>query len=218
LIGVREEAPIDYHTLAGRALDRIWNLSDNVFAFAMTILVLQLRLPEVNAIHNEAELAAALYRMWPRAATYVLSFVILGIWWVAHQTQQHLMARSDRNAAWLHLAFLLPVVFLPFSTRLLTEFIQYRSALLVYWLNLVLLGSTFFAAWNYAVSADLLKPHVDAEMIAAVNRHVVVGQCYYAVGAALCAFGVAWSIGFILLVQLNYALAPPIPWLRRLTP
>lgn len=217
-MGAREEAPIDYPTLAGRALDRIGNLSDNVFAFAMTLLVLQLRLPDVFKMHSEAELAAALARMWPAAATYVLSFVILGVWWVALQTQQRLMARSDRNAAWLHLAFLLPVVFLPFSTRLLTEFIQYRTALLVYWLNLVLLGATFFAAWNYAAGAGLLKPDVDAQMIAAVNRHVVVGQCYYVLGATLCVFGVAWSLGFILLVQLNYALAPPIPWLRRLTP
>jgi uncharacterized membrane protein len=217
LIGAREEAPIDYNTLAGRALDRIWNLSDNVFAFAMTILVLQVRLPEVTAIHNEAELAAALFRMWPVAATYVMSFVTLGIYWVAHQTQQHLMARSDRNAAWLHLAYLLPVVFMPFSTRLLTEFIQYRTALLFYRLNIVLLGATFLVAWNYAVGAGLLKANVDAETIAAVRRRVVVGQGLYAIGAALCVFGVAWSIGFIFLLQLNYALAPPIPWLRRLT-
>ncbi|MDB5445431.1 MAG: hypothetical protein JWQ97_2907, partial [Phenylobacterium sp.] len=51
---------MDYNSLAGRALDRIWNLSDSVFAFAMTILALQVRPPEVNAVHSEAELAAAL--------------------------------------------------------------------------------------------------------------------------------------------------------------
>ena len=217
MIGAREEAPIDYNTLAGRSLDRIWNLSDNVFAFAMTLLVLQVRPPVVTATHSEAELATSLLRMWPAAATYVMSFVTLGIYWVGHQTQQNLMARSDRNAAWLHLAYLLAVVFMPFSTRVLTEFIQYRTALLFYWLNIVLLGATFLLAWNYAVGAGLLKPHVDAEMIAAVRRRVVVGQGLYAIGAVLCAFGVAWSIGFIFLVQLNYALAPPIPWLRRLT-
>ena len=216
-MGVRREAPIDYNTLAGRALGRIWNLSDNVFAFAMTLLVLQVRLPDAFKIHSEAELAAALLRMWPAAATYVLSFITLGIYWNGQQTQQHLVASSDRNLAWLHLLYLLAVVFMPFSTRLLTEFIHYRTALLFYWLNLVFLGAAFLAAWNYSVSARLVKPEVDAEMIAAVRARVVVGQCFYAFGAALCAFGVAWSIGFIFLVQLNYALAPPIPWLRRLT-
>ena len=113
--------------------------------------------------------------------------------------------------------FLLVVIFLPFSTLLLTEFIHYRTALVFYWLNLVLLGSTFVVAWNYAVGAGLLQPHVDAKMVAAMRRRVVVSQCLYAFGAALCAFGVRWSIGFIFLVQINYAVAPPIPWLRRLT-
>jgi uncharacterized membrane protein len=183
----------------------------------MTILALQVRPPDVAAIHSEAQLAAALLELWPRAATYVMSFITLGIFWVGQQTQHHLMARSDRNAAWLHLAFLMLVVFLPFSTLVLSEFIRYRTALIFYWANLALIGAAFFAAWSYAVKADLLKPNVDADMIAALRRRVVAGHCLYAFGAALCVFGTYWSIGFIFLVQLNYALAPPIPWLRRLT-
>jgi TMEM175 potassium channel family protein len=183
----------------------------------MTILALQVHAPDVRAIHSEADLVAALVRLEPRAATYVMSFITLGIYWVAQQTQHHLMAHSDRNAAWLNLAFLLVVVFLPFSTALLTEFITYRTALLFYWLNIVLLGATFLIAWNYAVRAGLLKAHVDAQMISAIRRRVVVSQSLYAFGAALCVFGTAWSIGFIFLVQLNYAVAPPIRWLRRLT-
>ena len=207
----------DYNALAGRALDRIWNLSDSVFAFAMTILALQVRAPDPRTIHSEAALAAALIELWPRAATYVTSFITLGVFWVAQQTQHRQMGRSDRNAAWLHLTFLMLVVFLPFSTDLLASFIRYRTALLFYWMNILLLGAVLLAAWTYASVAGLLKPEADAEVVKLVRRRIVVAQTLYTFGAALCVFGTIWSIGFIFLVQLNYAVAPPIRWLRRLT-
>jgi len=207
----------DYNQLAGRGLERIWNLSDSVFAFALTLLVLNVRLPDAGAIHGEAELLGALVRLWPRAATYLMSFLALGIFWVNQQTQHNLMARSDRNAAWLHLVFLALVVFVPVSTNLLTEFGAYRTAMIVYWLNFVMLGFAFLAAWTYAVRAGLLKAEVDPDMVAAVYRRVLVGQVLFALGAALCVFGTVWSIGFTVLVLLNYAIAPRILWLRRLT-
>lgn len=183
----------------------------------MTLLALQVRAPDRSAIHSDAELLAAMVRLGPLAATYLMSFLTLGVYWVGQQTQHSLMARSDRNAAWLHLAVLALVVFLPFSTSLLTEFIAYRTALIFYWLNIALIGVLFMWAWDYAVHAGLLRPEVDAQVIAVVRRRVVVIQSLYAVGVALCVFGTGWSIGFIFLVQLNYAVAPPIPWLRRLT-
>jgi uncharacterized membrane protein len=207
----------DYNELAGRGLERIWNLSDSVFAFALTLLLLNVRLPDAGAIHGEAELVTALARLWPRAATYLMSFLTLGIFWLNQQTQHNLMARSDRNAAWLHLVFLALVVFVPVSTNLLTEFVAYRTAMIVYWLNFVMLGFTFLAAWTYAVRAGLLKPDVDRDTIVAVYRRVLVGQVLFALAAALCVFGTYWSIGFMVVVQLDYAIAPRIPWLRRLT-
>jgi uncharacterized membrane protein len=214
-----EAAIIDsnYNGLAARAVERTWNLSDGVFAFAMTLLVLQVRLPGRSSIHSEADLLAAMVRLEPLVATYLMSFLTLGVYWVSQQTQHSLMARSDRNAAWLHLTALALVAFLPFSTSLLTEFIAYRTALIFYWVNIALIGAVFLWAWNYAVHAGLLKPEVDARTIAVVRRRVLMVQSLYATGAALCVFGTGWSIAFIFLVQLNYAVAPPIPWLRRLT-
>ena len=182
----------------------------------MSVLALNIREPDVRVIHSEAELQAALMRLAPPAATYVMSFITLGIYWVGQQTQHHLMARSDRNAAWLHLAFLFVIICLPFSTLLLAEFITFRTALLFYWLNLVLIGGTFLAAWNYAVRAGLLRPDVDAQTIAAVRRRAVTSQGLYAFGAALCVFGTLWSIGFIFLVQLGYAVGPRNRLLARL--
>jgi uncharacterized membrane protein len=96
----------------------------------------------------------------------------------------------------------------PFSTRLLAEFTAYRAALLVYWLNVVLLGGTLYFSWNCARGLGLVKDDTPPEVIRAVKHRIVIAQSLYAFGALLCVFGTKLSIAFIVLVQLNYAIAP----------
>ena len=97
---------------------------------------------------------------------------------------------------------------LPFSTALLAEFIEYRTALLLYWLNILLLGLVLLGSWRYAGRFGLLKPDAPAELGRLVQGRIVVAQSMYALGAALCVFSTYLSIAFIVLIQLNYAIAP----------
>ena len=71
---------------------------------------------------------------------YLMSFLTLGIFWNGQQTQLNYFERVDRDLSWIHLAFLVFITLLPFSTQLLAEFIQYRTALLVYWFNILVPG------------------------------------------------------------------------------
>jgi uncharacterized membrane protein len=137
-----------------------------------------------------------------------MSFLTLGIFWVGQQTQLNFLARGDRNVTWIHLAFLLLVTLIPFSTGLLAEFITYRIALVAYWLNILLLGAVLFAGWRYASRAGLVKEAVPAALRAATDRRILVAQALYAFGALLCVLSTYASIAFIVLVQLNYAIAP----------
>ena len=70
------------------------------------------------------------------------------------------------------------------------------------------LGAVLFASWRYADTHGLLKGEVSAETACAVERRIVVAQGLYALGVLLCVLNMYWSIGFIVLVQLNYAIAP----------
>lgn len=205
-----------YNLFAGQSQERLAALSDGVFAFSMTVLVLGVHVPSSAAIHSEQALGHALVDLAPNLITYFMSFLTLGIFWVGQQTQLNHLTRADRNLTWIHLGFLLTVTLTPFSTGLLASFISYRLALLIYWLNILLLGVVLFGAWRYALAAKLVKEEITADMRAAVERRIIAAQALYAAGAALCLISTSWSIAVIVLVQLNYALAPRIRFLYRL--
>src|SRR5579872_2371699 len=163
-----------YNRIAGQSLERLAALSDGIFAVAMTLLVLDLHTPVAEAgtrfstpllwtsqgLGKELALLGALGDLVPHFLPYIMSFLTLGIFWVGQQTQLNHFATGNRHLAWIHLAFLLAVSLMPFSTGLLAEFITYRIALGVYWLNLLLLGIALFASWRYARHAGLLKDEV----------------------------------------------------------
>ncbi|MGA9800518.1 MAG: TMEM175 family protein [Terriglobales bacterium] len=202
---------VSYNRIAGQSVERLAALSDGVFAVAMTLLVLDLRVPALEAVHGEHELWRALVALSPRLVMYLMSFTTLGIFWIGQQTQLNHLARSDRSLSWIHIGFLFPVSITPFSTTLLAEFPAYRTALLVYWVNILLMGSTLYFSWVCAVRSGLVKEDLPAEVSLALKRRIVVFQSLYALGALLCVFNTYWSVAFIVLVQLYVVIAPHRP-------
>jgi uncharacterized membrane protein len=174
----------------------------------MTLIVLEIHVPRGVDIQSERALAHSLLALAPEMITYLMSFLTLGIFWVGQQTQLNNFEHADRNLAWIHIVFLATISVMPFSTSLLAGFITFRLALIVYWGNILVLGLILLGSWRYGVAVRLVAPDAPATISKAVVDRIVYAQLQYAVGAALCIVGTYWSIGFIVLVQLNYALAP----------
>lgn len=217
-----EPAPppaVPYNAIAAeRRLDRIGALSDGLFAIAMTIIVLEIRVPDLGEAVTSEDLASALVDLAPRFLTYLLSFLTLGIFWNAQHTQLNYVARGDRHYAWLQLGYLAVVALLPFSTSLLAEYIDVRLAFAVYWVNLLALGAMLFALWVYAERAGLVASGTGPEVGRAVKQRILTYQGLYSVGMliALLPTGTLPAIVFVVLVQLNSAIAPRLPILWRL--
>jgi uncharacterized membrane protein len=205
--------PTSYNQITGRSLERLAALSDGIFAVAITLLVLDLHVPARELIHSQGELWHALAEAIPQLISYLLSFMTLGIFWHGQQAQLNAFTRSDRHLSWIHLAFLFFVTTLPFLTRLLAGYIEYRTVLLAYWVNILLLGAVLFFSWRYAIRAGLLREEISNEVQCAVERRIVIAQALYAFGACLCFFNTYASIVFIILVQLNFALGLRLPFL-----
>jgi len=197
-----------YNAIQGRSLERLAALSDGIFAVAMTLLVLDIHIPSAEAIHSEAELCRALTAMAPQWIAYLMSFLTLGIFWAGQQTQLNHIREGSRDLTWIHMGFLFWVTLVPLTTRLLAEFITYRMALLLYWFNILLLGAVLYWSWTYVTRHDLIKEETAVEIRGAICRRILIAQSLYAFGALLCVFSNYLSIALIVLVQLNYAIAP----------
>lgn len=205
-----------YNQIAGRSVERLAAISDGIFAVAMTLLVLDLHNPAHDPIHGEGDFLHALLMMFPQFITYLMSFLTLAIFWNGQQAQLNVFARANRHLTWIHMAFLFAVSVMPFSTRLLSEFIDYRSALLCYWGNVLVLGLVLYWSWRYASHAELIKDRTPPDTGDAVVRRILGAQALYAIGAALCVVNTYVSIAIIVLVQLNFAIAPRIRWLSKI--
>ena len=197
-----------YNEIAGQSVERLAALSDGIFGVAMTLLVLDLRVPASEAIHSEQNLLHALAALAPQLVMYMMSFLTLGIFWIGQQTQLNHLKRAHRSLAWTHLLFLFAVTLTPFSTRLLAEHDTYRTALAAYWFNMFLLGASLYATWTCAADLNLLKDDMPAAISQVIKRRIIIGQSLYAAGAALCVVNTHWSIAAIVAVQLYYAVAP----------
>jgi len=205
-----------YNFYAGGDVGRIEALSDGIFAFAATVLMLDFRAPDPADIHSEAELLTALLASSHRLMPWLLSLLTLGIFWVAQQTQLSQLARSNRDLTWLHLVFLGIVTVLPFTTRLLADFFTYRAAFLIYWANIFLLGAAVYATWAYSEQAKLIREDAPPALLGAFRKRVIIAQSLYAVGALVGLISVPLGLALIILIQLNYAVAPKLPVLSRL--
>jgi uncharacterized membrane protein len=211
------QGEVTYNEVAAeRSLVRIGALSDGLFAIAMTLIVLEIRVPALG-VHTNDAVGLALVHLAPRFLTYVLSFLTLGIFWNAQHTQLNYVARADRHFAWLQLAYLAVIALLPFSTSLLAEYIDVELAFGVYWLNLLALGFMLYVLWLYPERASLVEPGTTAEISRALKRRIANYQGLYFVGLLVSLpFGPIPGIVFVVLVQLNSAVAPRLPILSRL--
>ena len=196
-----------YNQLAGRKVERIETLSDGIFAIAMTLLVLDLKVPLGIVIKTEHDLIGALCAISPKLLSYFMSFMTLGIFWTGHSTQYHYIDRSDRNMNWITVFFLMSVSILPFTTSILSEHIALRTSIILYWLNILLLGVFIYINWVYAYHKGFVHlKGEDKEMVnKALRRRIIIAQLLYAGGAALCFVNNYLSIGVIVAIQLNYA-------------
>ena len=200
--------PKTYNEIAGQSVERLAALSDGLFAIAMTLLIIELHAPAAAAIHSEGDLWRALLRLAPQLLMYFVGFLTLGIFWVGQQTQLNFFARTNRDLTWIHIAFLAAAALMPFSTAMVAAFMTYQVALLVYWVNLVLLGAALYASWAYATRAGLLKDVVAEDMSRATRRRIVVFQLLYAAGFLLSFISTYLTIAVIFLLQLYAAVAP----------
>jgi len=178
---------------------RIEAFSDGVFAIAITLLILEIKIPPVT----QASLGRQLLQQWPSYVAFLMSFLFIGIMWINHHRLFTHIRRADNGLLFLNLLLLLGVSAVPFPTAVLAAHATapgLRTAAALYNGTYVIIAVFFNLLWRYAVSRNLLD-RSSAEFGVSTSRQYMVGPLLY----AIC-FGLVW-VNVALSLALNLALA-----------
>ncbi|AHG00105.1 hypothetical protein HALLA_16165 [Halostagnicola larsenii XH-48] len=186
--------------LKGERTDRIEALSDGVFAIVLTLLVLQFTVPDVPANRAGTELAGALADQLALLFSYLLSFFVVGIYWIVHHNLFRQIDRHDRLLLYLNLVFLLAVSFLPFPTELLGVY-STRLTWTLYALNVSLVGLVLTTLWWYADRRGFTIDAIDERTGALITLRGLIPPAVFllSIGVAAVNLSVAFYVPFLIL-------------------
>jgi uncharacterized membrane protein len=183
-----------------KSTGRIEAFSDGVFAIAITLLILEIKVPHLPHDSSSRALWSALAALWPSYVAFLTSFVTIFIMWANHHVIFHCLRRSDARLIYVNGFLLLLVTFVPFPTALLAEHLDRPAApaaAAFYCGTFVLIGLAFRLLWQTAVRGDrrLLQPRVTEEMVAAFTKSYRLGVPGYLVATAAAFVNVFVSVG-----------------------
>src|SRR5207237_4400 len=113
-------------------LDRLVFFSDAIFAIAITLLVIEIHVPDLTGIVTEQRLADALLDNIPQYIGFLVSFFVIGRFWIGHHRTLGRLSRAEPRLIWVNLLFLLTIAFMPFPTAVISNFASSRVAVGVY--------------------------------------------------------------------------------------
>lgn len=175
---------------------RLEAFSDGVLAIVITLLVLELKTPHLEAANDAREALAALVALTPKFLGYLLSFFFVAVFWVNHHRFFWLIRQVDHGLLWLNVLLLLALSFVPFPTSLIGEYPCNATGLALFALVLMSAGLAFNLMWRYARSHQLYHEDVSPALVARATVRGLVGLALYAL-AAFIAFVLplaAWTL------------------------
>jgi len=187
--------------------NRIEALSDGIFAIAMTLLVLNFHIPNLPHDAPNVRVLPALLQMWPVFATYAVSFLSLGVFWIGHHNMYHAVRRSDRTLLGLSILFFMFVSSLPFATNVLNAFPKTQVAPLFFGANLTMIGWLLYAQWAYAGrQPDMLAAFVSGYHRRVVGRRFLAYPIVATLTMLICFWSIPISLGLYLLLLPLYVI------------
>jgi uncharacterized membrane protein len=196
-------------------IPRLEAFSDGVFAIAITLLILEVKIPHVEEV-RPGDLAHLLTHLWPSYGAYILSFVMIGIYWANHHHICRFFTRSDHAFNLLHVLFLMCIAFIPFPTAILGQYVIYpearRAAVAFYVLGMLLPSIAWTLVWWYASSGSrLIDQDVDRAFVRRLNVQFIASISLYASALVIALWVPMVSLAICIGLTLLYLLPPPTP-------
>jgi uncharacterized membrane protein len=194
-----------------RGASRLEAFSDGVIAVAITLLILDVHVPDPKVL-REGSLLVALGQQWASYLGYVTSFLIIGIYWANHHLLFKYIKRTDHFFLLINTLFLMCIALVPFGTSLLTTYMQQPDpvneyiAAVTYSGILLLSAITFSAVWLYASRKHrLLRLDLNPHIVQRITRGYLIGSPLYLLSLISSLVDVRISLALYILVALVYS-------------
>ena len=188
----------------GYEKNRLEALADGIFAVALTLLVLDLKLPEDLTFASNDDLWRHLLTLERHFAIYAISFVVIGMYWVSHHIQFHFIRYTDRKLIWINLFYLLFISFVPFATDLVGDHEDLVLPVEIYGIALLCLSALSFLHLDYLYRHPYLTSHEFTPEVCGLIKRRVLMFTLVPVSSMLLAF---WSTRVALYMYLLLVLA-----------
>jgi uncharacterized membrane protein len=190
---------------------RVEALTDGIFAIAMTLLVFEIPVPGAT-VAGEPDLLSMLVALWPHFLGYLVTFLVLGGYWMGQHAQFHLIRRVDHVFLWETLLFLMLIAALPFTAGVLGRHLDDRDAVVacvVYCAHLVAIGLAHYVTWHHATRKRELVDRLMTRSL--VLRHAALALATpvaYALAIPLALVSGPAALALCALVPITYVLLP----------
>lgn len=187
-------------------IGRIHALSDGLFAISLTLLAIDLRLPEFPAAASSVALTHAIEDLIPKVLPYALSFTVISFHWVAHLRRSALIERADARLAYLNLLLLAFIALIPLPTSVIGEHGDLPIAVVLYAVALSAAGLAGFVSWAHAIRAGLVRHGAPADLVGSGAVRGLIPAVVMLGSLVLLPFTSTY------LVEASWALILPILW------
>jgi uncharacterized membrane protein len=185
-------------------LNRFEAFSDGVFAIAMTLLVIEIKVPDLSQATASTAIDTLIHTA-PHILSYVTSFLVIGVLWLNHHALFHLLKRVDRIVLTINLVLLMCIAFIPFPTALIGEYGKLQPIVMFYGLTLSLTGIVYNVLWFYVVRQYLWShPQVNRRFIYQASLWSIGYPIFYLIASLMSLSNPILSTILYILIPLFY--------------
>ena len=190
------DSALDHHDRTEFQLERLILFTDAVFAIAITLLIIEIKVPELHTheLHSEAGVLRATGALLPKFAGFFVAFFVIAVYWVAHHRVFRYVYAYDNRLIWLNMFFLLSIVLMPFTAAYQGEYPALTTPWVLYCISVIFTGlmqlrlQAYIRQPAHGISRPVHQGHPDLDL---VRPLIPMGVFLLSTGVALLGFPLA---------------------------
>lgn len=192
------------HSTFNLPTNRIETLADGIFAIAMTLLVLGISVPNLPSSADPQVFSAYIFSLIPEIFVYILSFILLAVFWLNHHIF-FVIKKSDITLLWINIFFLMSIAIVPFTTSLIGKYGRFQLSVLMFDLNMLLIGVLFYSIFVYASRHDFIAESVKKNS-KVIQRSNLILPILAVIAMVISFFNPIWSVFIFFLLPITFTL------------